>query len=162
MFLDISFGENSHPNVITNGPFGNIAIGTTAVISKAPNSTRLCRIDELDGWVRKCRPSRLVETHLVLLQHHEVKVSYAIFRVIPHTFLERNRIDHIADVLVNESVSAQKVSTADELSPVIAYLAKSSSARKPYPFFSVRTISILAYSFRWNLRKTIEGKCQIF
>ena len=77
------------------------------MIGEAPDAAALRRVDELGPSMSDMRPDhRQQATHLVLLQHHEVEVLNALLRVVPHTFLERRRVDHISDVLIDERIPA--------------------------------------------------------
>ena len=136
-----------------NSPFCDIAIRVAAVVGKASNSAILRSIDELDresGNVRKTGAflERRTRSHLVFLQHHEVEMLNSFFCIFTHASLERTRVNNVPDILIYEAISAisDKVSSIFELENQ-TYLAKSVSALSPYPFFSVKTISILAYCF---------------
>lgn len=76
------------------------------------------------------------------------------FCILTHAFLERNRVYHISNILIYERIPAisNKVSPISE-SENRTYLGMSASTLSPYPFFSVKTISILAYCFCWNLER---------
>ena len=45
-------------------------------------------------------------THLILLEHHKVKVLYPLLRVFPHPLFEACWVDNVADILVDERISA--------------------------------------------------------
>jgi hypothetical protein len=94
-------------------------------------------------------------THLVLLQHHKVKMLDALLRILPHPLNERRIRNDIADIFIYERVPAH--ARPHQPSPTQCppnnntHLGISCAARSPYPFFSVLTISIFAYSWRWKL-----------
>jgi hypothetical protein len=44
--------------------------------------------------------------HLILLQHHEIKMLDPLRSIIAHTLLERWRVDDVPHVFIDERVSA--------------------------------------------------------
>jgi hypothetical protein len=89
-------------------------------------------------------------THLVLLQHHEVEMPDTRVGVVLHTPLENHRVNYVSDILIDEGVSDVIRVSRKTMSKCRkkAHLWMSSSARSPYPFFSVSTISMSAYCLR--------------
>lgn len=75
----------------------------------------------------------------------------ALFRIFSHTFDKRWIRNDVTNILVNERVPLV-MSMSEQTTPdTMTHLGMSSTARSPNPFFSVLTISMFAYSRRWNL-----------
>ena len=55
---------------------------------------------------------RSLMTHLILLQHHEIKMLDPLGCVVPHALLERRIANDITDVLVDESIPEALLATA--------------------------------------------------
>ena len=92
-------------------------------------------------------------SHLILLQHHKVEMLDALFRIFSHTLDKRRIRDDVTNILVNERIPFVMSRSERTILDTMTHLAMSSPARSPNPFFSVLTISILAYSRRWNLHE---------
>jgi len=86
-------------------------------------------------------------SHLVLLQHHEIKVFDPLVGIIPHTFLELDVVDHVSHVFVDKSISERISVNGTHWNSSNTHFGISTSALSPKPFNSVFTISIFAYSF---------------
>lgn len=109
VLLNVPFREDAHPDILAHSPLGYVAVWATTVVGETTNATILRSIDELQRWVvlewvLLTVLRREISAHLVLLQHHEVKVPYTLRCIVPHAFLERNIANHVANVLVDESV----------------------------------------------------------
>lgn len=64
ILLNVTFCENSHPNMLSNRPLGDVAIGTTAMIGEAPDPSALRCVDKLWGIGRQMIPgARLNAPH---------------------------------------------------------------------------------------------------
>ena len=64
ILLNVTFCENSHPNVMSNRPLRDVAIGTTAMIGEAPDPSTLRCVDKLWGIGRQMIPgARLNAPH---------------------------------------------------------------------------------------------------
>lgn len=49
MLLNLAFGKDAHSNVLVDGPPGDIAVRSAAMICETTKSSAFCRIDELDS-----------------------------------------------------------------------------------------------------------------
>jgi hypothetical protein len=75
----------------------------------------------------------------------------ALFRIFSHALDKRRIRNDVANILVNERIPFV-MSMPERTTPnIMTHLGIFSAARSPNPFFSVSTISIFAYSRRWNL-----------
>lgn len=92
-------------------------------------------------------------TCLLFLQHHEIEVSNTLLCVFAHSLCERRLADYITNILIYEGVSEEKNENLRESDVRGSYFLMSDTARKPYPFFSVKTTSMSAYARRWNLEE---------
>jgi hypothetical protein len=122
-----------------------------------------CEGEGVRAGGRKTRGRRRGEggkgTHDVLVQRHKVEMLDPLVRVLLHLPSERLRADDFAEVLVDEGVAVRnclKVRRRHEGGSKErgTNAGRSSNARTPNPFFSVLTISMLAYCFVWNLSAT--------
>lgn len=106
VLLDIPFREDTHADIVADGPFCHITIWITAVVGETTDSTTFGCVDELNrpNTSRCARAPNRAVTHLVLLKHHEIKVLNALQRVIPHSLLERRWVDYIPYVLIYEGI----------------------------------------------------------
>jgi hypothetical protein len=104
VLLDQAFREDAHPNMVTNGPFGDITVGIAAMVGESPNPAALGCVYELSILLSHSSNHYRCTAHLVFLEHHKVKVLYALFRIFSHPLLEARWVDHVADVLVNEGI----------------------------------------------------------
>jgi len=87
-------------------------------------------------------------TYLILLQHHEIEVLDSLICVISHSFLEGSWVDDIADVFIDEAIPENRqIKPQTAKNRILTHFKMLSSARRPYPFFSVITMLILAYIF---------------
>ena len=145
-----------------NSPFRYVAVWIAAVVRKTPNSASFRRVDELCGRAGNCLHKRNDEkgrgtmskkeghvAYLVLLQHHEVEMSDSLLRILSHTLHESRVTDNIAHVLIDECIPIPSLrSRTIEKTHDITHFRRFSAALRPKPFFSVCTISTLAYCFR--------------
>lgn len=89
MLLDCTLGKYAHAHFVPNRPFSYVTIWVTAMIRKSTDAAILCRVDEL--WPRTMRGNWRLDgklTDLVLLEHHEVEMSYSLLAVLAHALLE--------------------------------------------------------------------------
>jgi len=78
-----------------------------------------------------------VDTHLVLLQHHKIKMLDSLLRILPHPLDERRIRNDVTDVFIDERIPASKKSASHppninfEKKKKNPHLGMSSTARSP-------------------------------
>ncbi len=82
MLLDRAARKDSHPDVLPYRPLRNVTIGIATMVGEATNAPAFGGIDELGSMLQQQGVhSQSQATHLILLQHHKVEVSYTLLRV---------------------------------------------------------------------------------
>lgn len=85
--VDSALGKDAHPQLFANDPFVHVTVGIARMIAEPAQITFLGRVDE----------------H-IFLQGHEVEVLDALIVVLVSASLKGSHVDHITDVLIDESV----------------------------------------------------------
>lgn len=107
VFEDFAFGEDTHTNFVSNIPFGDIAVGVTAVVRESANVAFLGGVDVLSQKSQYMRLEPCQLAYLFFLKHHEVEMAYALLRVPTHALQEFVLFHHLPNILVNEGVSVR-------------------------------------------------------
>lgn len=100
-------GKDPHSHSIPDGPFCDVAVGVATVIREPPDAAFLSRVDELQAASNRLALAigdTTGETHLILLEHHEIEVFYPLLPILPHPFLHGRRTKDIPDVFINKRV----------------------------------------------------------
>jgi len=109
MFSYVPLSKDPHANVLPHTPFRDVAIWFATMIRKTTDAAALGCVNELDDpKALLCREQEEVMTNpdLVLLKHHEIEMLNPLSSIVAHTLLEGDQIDDVADVFVDEGVSA--------------------------------------------------------
>ena len=78
------------------------------MVCKSPDATLLGRVDELSAAGKTVLAPKVgqakIGTHLILLEHHEVKVLNPLFPIFSHTFFHGRRTKDIPNVFINKRI----------------------------------------------------------
>jgi hypothetical protein len=134
--------------MLSHCPFRDIAVGVATMICESPDATSLCSINVLKNHQWSVEKPKGKETYFVFLQHHEVEVLDSFLRILTHTLHKGRVTDDIADILIDERIPNRYEGFIRFRKNETSHFERSVPVRRPKPFFSVCTISILAYSLR--------------
>lgn len=81
------------------------------MVGEPPDPTLFGRVDELRVVRTRLAPMEgqaETETHLVLLEHHEIEMLDPFFPIFSHPFFHGRRTKDVPDVFINKRIPAQK------------------------------------------------------